>query len=132
MISLGVLLGYALQFYVAIQIMWPNVYDRFKMAQNHPAIAEVLFRILLVVVTFLVAELVPQLNLFISLIGALCSTALALVFPPVIQLILEMGGDGGPSVFVCLKNGFILILALLGFLTGSYESLNNIVQTFFR
>ena len=132
MISLGVLLGYALQFYVAIQIMWPGIHRRFEFAQKYPTLAELLFRIFLVFVTFMVAESVPKLSLFISLIGALCSTALALVFPPVIQLILESAQDNGPNIYVLCKNSFILILALLGFLTGSYESLNEIVKEFFK
>lgn len=77
-----------------------------------------------------IAELVPALGLFISLIGALCSTALALVFPPVIELIACSEPNKGPGIWICLKNLIILVLALLGFFTGSYESLKEIVKHF--
>lgn len=77
-----------------------------------------------------IAELVPALGLFISLIGALCSTALALVFPPVIELIARSEANKGPGFWICLKNLLILLLALLGFSTGTYESLREIVLHF--
>lgn len=68
-------------------------------------------------------------SLFISLIGALCSTALALVFPPIIEMIVAFSEPNcKPSKVMIVKNVFILILALLGFFTGSYESLTKIVQ----
>ncbi|XP_058467632.1 proton-coupled amino acid transporter-like protein CG1139 [Malaya genurostris] len=128
MIALGVLLGYALQFFVAIAIMWPSVQCRLNITQ-HKTLAEMGFRVGMVFVTFIIAECVPKLSLFISLIGALCSTALALIFPPIIELIVAYSdGERNPSVFLLAKNIFILLLALLGFFTGSYESLTKIIQ----
>lgn len=49
LVSVGVLLGYPLQFFVAIQIMWPNVLKicNFK----HPLLGELSFRTALVVLT---------------------------------------------------------------------------------
>jgi len=77
-----------------------------------------------------IAELVPALGLFISLIGALCSTTLALVFPPVMELIACSEPNKGPGIWICGKNLIILVLALLGFFTGSYESLKQIINHF--
>lgn len=131
MISLGVLLGYALQFFVAIMIMWPRVQCRLNITK-HQTLAEMGFRVFMVLITFTIAECIPKLSLFISLIGALCSSALALIFPPVIELIVAFSdGESKPSAWLLLKNGFILLLALLGFLTGSYESLSNIIVELF-
>lgn len=148
MIATGVLLGFALQFFVAIIIMWPPVQCRLNITK-HKTLAEICFRILIVLVTcklliynsncyqlltcsvlsVIIAECVPSLSLFISLIGALCSTALALVFPPIIEMIVAYSEPNcKPSRFMIVKNVFILMLALLGFFTGSYESLTKIVQ----
>lgn len=77
-----------------------------------------------------IAELVPALGLFMSLIGALCSTALALVFPPMIELLIKRDDNKGPGVWLFTKNIVILLLALLGFSTGTYESLSQIVTHF--
>ncbi|XP_037937739.1 proton-coupled amino acid transporter 1 [Teleopsis dalmanni] len=130
MVSLGVLLGYPLQFFIAIQIMWPNVMNLFNL-QKKPLCGELIFRTIMVIVTLGVAELVPALSLFISLIGALCSTALALVFPPMIELLIKPdNGNKGPGCALLIKNVLILILSLLGFATGTYESLNQIIKHF--
>ncbi|KAH8373205.1 hypothetical protein KR009_002099, partial [Drosophila setifemur] len=129
MVSIGVLLGYPLQFFVAIQIMWPNV-KRTLRIQGRSLAGELGFRSFMVFVTLAIAELVPALGLFISLIGALCSTALALVFPPVIELIASSAPNKGPGVWICVKNLVILVMALLGFFTGTYESLKQIILHF--
>jgi proton-coupled amino acid transporter len=127
--ALGVLLGYPLQFFVAIQIMFPTIRNNLKVVKDHPFIGELLFRSLLVLLTFMIAELVPKLSLLLSLIGALCSTALALVFPPVIQCILNLQSDE-TSNYITVKNIVILLVALLGFCTGTYESVSAIVKDF--
>ena len=128
-ISLGVLLGYALQFFVPMQIMLPSIIKKFKFTRSHPLIGELAFRTLMVLVTFAVAGLVPKLNLLLSLIGAFCSTGLALVFPPIIEIVLSYS-EGGPSKFSIIKNSIILFFALLGFATGTYESLSAIIMDF--
>ncbi|EDX02563.1 proton-coupled amino acid transporter 1 [Drosophila yakuba] len=129
MVSAGVLLGYPLQFFVAIQIMWPSAKQMCGI-QGRSLLGELGFRTFMVLVTLAIAEMVPALGLFISLIGALCSTALALVFPPVIELISRSELNKGPGIWICAKNLVILVLALLGFFTGSYESLKQIVKHF--
>ncbi|XP_036319994.1 proton-coupled amino acid transporter 1-like [Rhagoletis pomonella] len=129
MVSAGVLLGYPLQFFIAIQIMWPNAMQLLHL-QNRPFSGELLFRTIMVVLTLCIAELVPALGLFMSLIGSLCSTALALVFPPMIELLMKRDDNKGPGVWLFTKNILILVLALMGFSTGTYESLSQIVTHF--
>lgn len=46
----GVLLGFALQFFIAIQIMWPSLVERFQW-KSHLMPRELLFRTLMVFVT---------------------------------------------------------------------------------
>lgn len=76
------------------------------------------------------AEVIPALNAFISLIGALCSSGLALVFPPVIELVYAYGTSKGPSAFVLGKNILIIIVAMFGLVTGTYESINKLIIAF--
>ncbi|XP_035789375.1 proton-coupled amino acid transporter-like protein pathetic isoform X1 [Anopheles albimanus] len=131
MIATGVLLGFALQFFVAIMILWPMVESRSATARHYPVLCEMIFRILLVLMTFLIAKFVPSLGLFISLIGAFCSSALALMFPPIIELIVAYSTPGErPTAWLLAKNVCILLLAVLGFATGTYESFSKIIQAF--
>uniref|UniRef100_A0A182W4M9 Amino acid transporter transmembrane domain-containing protein n=1 Tax=Anopheles minimus TaxID=112268 RepID=A0A182W4M9_9DIPT len=129
MIATGVLLGYALQFFVAIMIMWPMVENRVALARKHPVRCEMVFRIIMVLVTFVIAECVPNLGAFISLIGAFCSSSLALMFPPLIELIVAWT-NGKLGVWLVLKNVIILMLAFLGFATGTYESVSALAKDF--
>lgn len=77
------------------------------------------------------AEVVPALNAFISLIGALCSTGLAMILPPVIELVCAYGGTTDrPSGFMISKNCVIIILAMFGLVTGTYESLQKLAEAF--
>jgi proton-coupled amino acid transporter len=125
-IATGVMLGYALQFFVAIQIMFPNFETKFHVAKDHPLLSELAFRTFWVAITFIVAIAVPELDLLLSLIGSVCSTVLALVFP----IILECVIDEKTSTYVIVKNVIIFLIALLGFLTGGMESISAIIQNF--
>lgn len=132
-ISLGVLLGYAIQFFIPIQIMFPYVRENFSFVSKNPFFGELLFRALMVLITVAVALLVPNLSALLSLIGAVCSTVLALVFPPLLEMILLDNTSTTNlkfKTFVYVKNGVILILSLLGFVTGAYESINGIIKSF--
>lgn len=56
MISMGVLLGYALQFFVAIQIMWPGVSKRLG-SFKHPVWSQIVFRLFMVFLTCKIVSL---------------------------------------------------------------------------
>lgn len=111
--------------------MYPSIRSTFKFANNHPFFGELLFRTVMVLVTVGVAELVPNLSLLLSLIGAVCSTVLALVLPPLMEFIILSCEENGVSWFVFTKNSLILLISLLGFVTGGYESLSRIIETYF-
>lgn len=129
-IATGVLLGYAIQFFVAIQIMFPNVQNMSKFTRKHPVFGELIFRTFMVLITFLIAILIPELDLLLSLIGAVCSTVLALVLPPIMEIIIESCEEKRSNLLVTIKNVVILFISLLGFLTGGYESLSAILSKF--
>lgn len=130
MISVGVILGFAIQFFIPIQIMFSSIQSNFKVASRNPLISEMIFRSFMVLVTFTVAFLVPNLGLLISLIGAVCSTSLALVFPVLIEHLVITRNDESPSVSVVIKNTLLLLLAAVGFLSGGYESIKQIAKLY--
>ncbi|XP_048515661.1 proton-coupled amino acid transporter 1 isoform X2 [Athalia rosae] len=127
-ISVAILFTYALQFYVPIEIMWPTISERCG-PFRWPGVAEIIFRSALCGFTFILAEAIPQLGLFISLVGALSSTALALLFPPIIEMVV-CWQNSSFSIFTFIKDIVIIIIGILGFITGTYESINSIVHAF--
>ncbi|XP_044731832.1 proton-coupled amino acid transporter 1-like [Chrysoperla carnea] len=129
-ISCGVLLGYALQFYIPISIMWPAITEKFG-PFKWPVVGELCFRTICVLLTFTLAELIPFLESFISLVGAVSSTALALIFPPILELVIISQAQTKDSHrWIILKNAFIIIVGLLGFATGTYASIGQIMQKY--
>ncbi|XP_023937477.1 proton-coupled amino acid transporter-like protein CG1139 [Bicyclus anynana] len=128
LITLAMLLTYPLQFYVPVAITWPAL--RKKYGQKSPVMKEYVYRSILVLVTFMLAESIPQLGLFISLVGAVSSTALALMFPPIIQLVYTYQNDNGIPPLMGLKNACIILLGVFIFITGTYESIASIVRAF--
>lgn len=81
-------------------------------------------------VTFGVALAVPSLGLLISLIGAVCSNSLALLFPVIIEFLNQTRGDKRMSLASGLKNGFVVVLFLIGFLSGAFESVKQIIDMY--
>ncbi|XP_053971891.1 proton-coupled amino acid transporter 2-like isoform X3 [Hylaeus volcanicus] len=127
-ISLSILLTYALQFYVPVAIIWPGIVDQFG-PFKWPVLSETVFRSALCFLTFILAEAIPQLGLFISLVGAVSSTALALIFPPIIEMVV-CWQNATLGLFTISKDIIIVLIGLLGFATGTYESLTSIIQAF--
>ncbi|XP_057672291.1 proton-coupled amino acid transporter 1-like isoform X2 [Diorhabda carinulata] len=127
-ISAGILLTYCLQFYIAIGIMWPTIHERLGDIR-HPVMGELVFRAAMVIVTFILAEAIPFLNHFISLVGAISSSALCMVFPAILDLVTKYSHEE-LSFLVIFKNSFILLISILGMVTGSIESFKAIVNAF--
>lgn len=129
-ISAGVILGYAIQFFIPIEIMFPSIRKQFSLAENYPLASERVFRTVMVLVTFSVALLVPNLGLLISLIGAVCSTSLALVFPVIIEYLVLTRNDESVETATVVKITLLLSTAAFGFCSGSYESIRQIIQLY--
>ncbi|KAI8508538.1 hypothetical protein Bbelb_136370 [Branchiostoma belcheri] len=119
---------YAVQFYVPINIIWPSLKSR--VSHRFQTVAEYLLRAALVIITFGLAAGIPELGLFISLVGAFSSSALALIFPPLIELLVKY--EDGLHWFVVLRNIVIFLFGFVGFLAGSYVSIAQIVDSFSR
>lgn len=76
---------------------------------------------------------IPNLELFISLFGALCLSALGLAFPALIQLCTYWYETRGTAkVWLIVKNTLIVCFGLAGLVIGTYTSLSEIIKTFFE
>ncbi|XP_072390234.1 proton-coupled amino acid transporter-like protein acs isoform X1 [Diabrotica undecimpunctata] len=127
MMAVAIFLSYSLQFYVVFHIIWPWIQNHFKSDKSRE-IAEYSIRALLVFVTFVIAIAIPNLGAVISLVGAFSSSALALIFPPIIEIITFWPDKLGQGRWVLWKDIFIIVFGFLGFLVGSYTSLLNIIN----
>ena len=81
-----------------------------------------------VLISGILAIIIPQLDNFISLVGSICSSALAIIFPVAIHIItLTTEGDGRVPTLTFFKDAAIMLLGLLMFLFGTYTSVARIV-----
>nr|CAD7428805.1 unnamed protein product [Timema monikensis] len=128
MIAVAIFFTYALQFYVPMEIIWKAVNHRFG---AHKLTAEYIIRVVLVIATVGIAAAIPNLGPFISLVGAVCLSTLGIMFPAIIELVTFWEDPGlGRFNWVLWKNLAIILFGVLGFVTGTYSSIDEIVREF--
>ncbi|XP_046645055.1 proton-coupled amino acid transporter-like protein CG1139 isoform X2 [Daphnia pulicaria] len=119
--------SYTMQFYVPIPILWPVLEKNVATFNKHPLVFELIFRTVLVLVTLTLAAAIPHLDLYISLVGAFGGSFLALIFPPILDIVTHWPHV---SYTVITKNFLIVIFGLTGFTSGTYASVKEILSTY--
>lgn len=127
MMALAIFFSYGLQFYVPISILSPSVKRRLHSEQAQ-LIGEYLMRVGLVVFTFLLAAMIPNLGAVISLVGAVSSSTLALIFPPLIEIVTFWPDGLGKHYWVLWKDIGIMMFGICGFVFGTYTSVAQIIN----
>ncbi|XP_026319810.1 proton-coupled amino acid transporter-like protein pathetic isoform X2 [Hyposmocoma kahamanoa] len=127
MIAIAMFFTYSLQFYVPMEIIWKNVRHLFGARKN---LAEYSIRIAIIIITLCIAIAIPNLGPFISLVGAVCLSFLGLIFPAAIETVTFWDRPNGLGRFnwVLWKNIFLVFFGIIGFLTGSYVSICEILE----
>ncbi|XP_041930403.1 proton-coupled amino acid transporter 1 isoform X1 [Alosa sapidissima] len=120
----GIYITYALQFYVPAEILIPHAVSR--VSGRLELLVDLSIRVALVTFTCALAVLIPELDLVISLVGSISSSALALIIPPLLQLLTFH--NEGISCWVVLKNVLISLVGLVGFVAGTYISIEQIIK----
>ncbi|XP_059480790.1 proton-coupled amino acid transporter-like protein CG1139 [Neocloeon triangulifer] len=128
LLAFAIFITYALQCYVAIDIVWNIYLSPHIKSKGYRITTEFVVRTLLVVLTFLVAAAVPELDLFISLIGAFTLSILGIVLPAVIQMATF---EDERSSLRLAKNIFLIVFGLVGLVTGTYISVKDIIHEYF-
>ncbi|XP_018325187.1 proton-coupled amino acid transporter-like protein pathetic isoform X2 [Agrilus planipennis] len=125
MIALAIFITYSLQFYVPMEIIWKNLKQNFGARKLR---VEYAVRIAIICGTVVIAVAIPNLGGFISLVGAVCLSTLGLIFPAIVDLVTFYEEPGlGRFNWRLWRNGFLIVFGLIGFLTGSYVSIQEIM-----
>lgn len=125
--AVAIFFSYTLQFYVPVNIIEPTVRDHFE-TERGKELASNGLRIMMVTFTFVLAACIPNLGPIISLVGAVSSSMVALIAPPIIEMITFWSVGYGRYNWMLWKDVAILIFGLLGFVFGTYTSVAQILN----
>ncbi|XP_010371987.1 proton-coupled amino acid transporter 3 isoform X2 [Rhinopithecus roxellana] len=124
MYSIGIFFTYALQFHVPAEIIIPFAIS--QVSESWALFVDLSVRSALVCLTCVSAILIPRLDLVISLLGSVSSSALALIIPALLEIVIFYSKD--MSCVTLAKDIMISILGLLGCIFGTYQALYELTQ----
>ncbi|EFO23086.2 hypothetical protein LOAG_05400 [Loa loa] len=123
--SMCVMVSYPLQFFIPMERIEKWMTRKIPVENQTAYIYFARYGIVLL--TCAVAELIPHLALFISLIGAFSGSSMALLFPPFIDLLVSHS-RGKLVLKVWIINLTLLLFALIGLVAGTYTALVEIFK----
>ena len=122
--SISIIFTCALRFYVLMEIVQVHFLDKDSAWAKR---AQILIRISLTLFTLALAAFIPWLDLFVTLIGSVSVSSLAIMYPCIIDTAMNWN-DLGWLNWKAIKNGTIFSFGFIGCLTGARNSLSKIIE----
>ncbi|KAH8274488.1 hypothetical protein KR018_006845, partial [Drosophila ironensis] len=123
-------ISYALQGYVTAHILWDKYLVKHIKDPKKHNMFEIIFRALIVLLTFACAIAIPDLSVFLSLVGSFCLSILGLIFPALLQICIQYTEGYGPLRIKLIINMLLLCFGLFGGAVGTYVSILDIIAVY--
>ncbi|XP_050342030.1 proton-coupled amino acid transporter-like protein pathetic [Nymphalis io] len=127
LMALVMYFSFALQFYVPMEMITRVLLTRFSKFEN---VIQISVRTVLVTISVAFAVAFPNLELVISLVGAIFFSTLGLLIPATINTVYLWDKDLGKCNYVLIKNGIIIIISIVALVSGSYVSIIGMIEDF--
>ncbi|KAH8379992.1 hypothetical protein KR009_008422, partial [Drosophila setifemur] len=123
-------ISYALQGYVTAHILWGKYLVKHIKDPKKHTLFEMLFRAIIVLLTFGCAIAIPDLSVFLSLVGSFCLSILGLIFPALLQICVQYSQGYGPYRIKLIINILLLCFGVFGGVVGTYVSILDIIAVY--
>lgn len=127
MIAIAILFTFGLSFYIAMDIFWKKVQNRISKERHN--LMQIVFRSGIIMVLGAFAIAVPDLEPFISLVGAVFFSTLGLLVPAIVEGVF-LWPETGRFHWILIKNIFLAIFAIIALIAGSAVSILNIIKIY--
>lgn len=127
LMSIALLSCIGIVFQYFIDILWSKVHHRIS-NENHN-LAEILIRAAITFLIVALAILIPNLGIFISILGALLSSNLTFLFPAIIQMAF-IHDNNGKFKWKLVVNLIISLFSLFAMVVGLYFSILDVVELY--
>ncbi|KAK9498030.1 hypothetical protein O3M35_003915 [Rhynocoris fuscipes] len=136
-VGIGILLTYAIQFHVAVDVTWWDVVKIANINKN-VLLWELAYRLGLALMTVLAAATIPFLHIFVTIVGSIFSTTLALFLPAMCDVCIRTApadirlksSNKFIQVFRFFMDFITLVLASIALVTGSIISFYELYKAF--
>ncbi|XP_014470140.1 PREDICTED: proton-coupled amino acid transporter 1-like isoform X2 [Dinoponera quadriceps] len=130
-LAIAIFFTHPIQCYVAIDIAWNEYISPAIGKHRFKLVWEYVVRTVIILLTFVLAITVQQLDLFISLFGAFCLSGLGLAFPAIIQICTFWKiAEPRERKIMLAKNICLILIGVLGLIAGTFSSISEIVEKF--
>lgn len=136
-VSLSVLVTYPLQLFPALELLGPILAGNGNKVTDENTVCSPWTRVNLVILTYLVAVFIPNVQLLISLAGALAGSSIALLIPPILTLAhqrqhSEASHENNFQSMYCffdkLRSCFLFLLGVVFLCIGTSAAILDIIR----
>uniref|UniRef100_A0A1A9WDD4 Amino acid transporter transmembrane domain-containing protein n=1 Tax=Glossina brevipalpis TaxID=37001 RepID=A0A1A9WDD4_9MUSC len=126
LMALAILFTFGLQFYIPNDILWTKIKHKFN-PKNHNLI-QILLRTGIILISGGVAAAIPNLEPFISLVGAVFFSLLGIFVPSFVETAFLWPNNLGCYKWKLIKNIILCILAIFALIAGATASIIEIIN----
>ncbi|CAG9791761.1 unnamed protein product [Diatraea saccharalis] len=128
LMALCIFFTYALQFYVPMEMVTRYLEKNGAPSCNN--LIQIGIRTGIVLFTVGIAAAFPNLELVISLVGAVFFSTLGLLIPAIVDTVYHWDKDLGPLNYVLYKNILIGLISVIALVSGAYVSIEGMIEDF--